>query len=64
VGDQITFTASGWYQVGGRATVTDSGIITSIGSGTALIGMAISGVTSGGIFTMLNRGYYTLTASA
>ena len=64
VGDPITFNTSGYYMAGAITTVIDSGIATNVDTATTLVGMAVSGVASGGIFTMFQRGVHTRTQSA
>ncbi len=64
IGDPITFAGSGYYRVGAITTVIDSGIATNVDTATTLVGMAMSGVASGGIFTMFQRGVHTRTQSA
>ena len=64
IGDPITFTVSGYYRVGAITTVIDSGISTNVDTATTLVGMALSGVASGGVFTMFQRGVHTRTQSA
>jgi len=64
VGNPITFNTSGYYMVGAITTVIDSGISTNVDTATTLVGMAVSLVASGGIFTMFQRGVHTRTQSA
>jgi hypothetical protein len=64
IGDPITFTLSGYYRVGAITTVIDSGISTNVDTATTLVGMAVSAVASGGVFTMFQRGVHTRTQSA
>ncbi len=64
IGDPITFTLSGYYMVGAITTVIDSGISTNVDTATTLVGMALSTVLSGGVFTMFQRGVHTRTQSA
>jgi len=64
VGDPITYAASGFYLAGAIVTVTDSGILTNVDTATTLVGMAVSAVASGGLFTLFQRGVHTRTQSA
>ena len=64
VGDPITYTLSGYYMVGAITTVIDSGVLTNVDTANVLIGMAVSAVASGGVFTMFQRGPHTRTQSA
>ncbi len=67
LGDPITYTSSGFYMVGQRLIpmAIGSGFImfSNLGCGTALIGTALSTVTSGGIFSLFNRGPFTIVDS-